>query len=49
PASTKTVGCILVDQIRSIDRAARIFRHIEAVPEDVLGEVVDRLMSLLRA
>jgi len=48
PSSTKTVGCVLVDQIRSIDRAARIFRHIEAVPEDVLQEVLATLASLLR-
>ncbi len=48
PRSTRTVGCILVDQIRSIDRAARIFRHIEAVPEDVLQDVIARLTALLR-
>ena len=49
PPSTKTVGCVLVDQIRSLDRAARIFRHIEAVPGDVLADVIARLTSLLRA
>lgn len=49
PPSTKTVGCILVDQIRSIDRAARVFRYIKAVPADVLADVIARLAALLRA
>ncbi len=48
PPSTKTVGCVLVDQIRSIDRAARVFRHIETVPEHVLEDVVTRLTALLQ-
>jgi len=47
PADIKTVGCVLVDQVRSINRERRIFRYIETPPVDLLERVLDRLMTLV--
>jgi mRNA interferase MazF len=47
PSTLKTVGYVLVDQVRSIDRAERVFRRIEPAPRSVLDEVLDRLSLLV--
>jgi mRNA interferase MazF len=43
----KTQGVVLVDQLRTIDRTERMHGFIEAVPDQVLAEVLGRLASLL--
>jgi mRNA interferase MazF len=47
PAGLKTQGAVLVDQIRVIERAERMFDVIERAPHDVLTEVRGRLAALL--
>jgi mRNA interferase MazF len=47
PAGLKTVGAVLVDQARAIDRTARMYAIIERAPDDVLIEVRGRLAALL--
>ena len=47
PFNLKTVGYVLVDQVRSIDRSERVFRRIEAAPRSLLDEVLDRLSQLV--
>jgi mRNA interferase MazF len=46
PTTLKTVGYVLVDQVRSIDRSERVLRRIEAGPRSLLEEVLDRLSRL---
>jgi mRNA interferase MazF len=43
----KTIGVVLVDQVRTIHRATRIFDFIEQVPPPLLDEVRSRLGALL--
>ena len=47
PSALKTVGYVLVDQIRTIDRSERIFRRIETAPQSLLDEVLDRFLLLV--
>lgn len=47
PAGLKTRGTVLVDQIRAIERAERMFEIIERVPAEFLSEVRGRLAALL--
>ncbi|PZA12611.1 type II toxin-antitoxin system PemK/MazF family toxin [Rhodopseudomonas palustris] len=47
PPGLKTRGVVLIDQVRSIDRAARMFHTIERVPQDVVQDVRARLGALL--
>ncbi|MFG1375545.1 type II toxin-antitoxin system PemK/MazF family toxin [Xanthobacter autotrophicus] len=47
PEGTKTRGMVLVDQMRAVDQAARIFGLIERAPEGLLAEVRGRLLTLL--
>jgi len=47
PPGLKTEGVVLVDQVRAIDRAGRMFDIIENVPDAVVAEVLGRLASLL--
>jgi mRNA interferase MazF len=47
PEGLRTRGVVLVDQVRTIDRAARLFRIIERAPTDFLAEVMIVLISLL--
>ena len=47
PAGLKAEGAILVDQVRSIDREARILRRLGAVPASTLQEVREKLAALL--
>lgn len=39
PDSMTVKGAVLADQVRSLDRAARGFRKVGAVPEDTLAHV----------
>jgi mRNA interferase MazF len=47
PSGLKTYGAVLVDQVRAIDRAGRMFGVIERVPAELLAEVRGRLAVLL--
>ncbi len=47
PAGLAAEGAVLVDQVRSIDRDARILRSLGFVPDVVLAEVRGRLATLL--
>ena len=47
PDGLKTKGVVLVDQIRTIDRARRMLGFVEPVPDDVLSNVLGKLASLL--
>jgi mRNA interferase MazF len=47
PASLKTTGIVLVDQVRTIDRTRRMFDVIERVPDAFLDEIRGRLSALL--
>jgi len=47
PPGLKTRGTVLVDQIRTIERADRLFGIIERVPPGLLAEVRGRLAALL--
>ena len=47
PGGLAARGAILVDQVRSIDRHARILRFIGTVPEAVLAEVRAKLAALV--
>lgn len=47
PFGLKTNGAVLVDQVRTIDRANRMFAIIERAPPELLAEVRGRLALLL--
>jgi mRNA interferase MazF len=47
PAGIKTKGVVQVDQVRAVDRTARIFRRIETVPDAFVDEVRIKLAALL--
>jgi mRNA interferase MazF len=47
PPGMKTYGAVLVDQIRSIERAERMFEVIERAPAEFLAEVRGKLAALL--
>lgn len=47
PVGLAAEGAVLVDQVRSIDRDARILRSLGFVPDVVLAEVRGRLATLL--
>src|SRR2546429_9136828 len=47
PAGLKTQGAVLVDQVRVIERAERMFDIIERAPADVLVEVRGKLAAVL--
>jgi mRNA interferase MazF len=46
PSGMKTKGVVLVDQVRTIDRL-RIFDATETAPDEVVGEVLGQLATLL--
>ena len=46
-AGTRTTGVIRCDQPRAIDVGARKGRHVDAVPEHIMDEVLARLSTLL--
>ena len=43
----KTTGCILADQVRSLDWSARKATRIEAAPKAAIQEVIAKLAVLL--
>ena len=45
-AGTRTAGVIRCDQPRALDLAARNGRHLEAVPEPVVEDVLARLAAI---
>lgn len=45
-AGTRTTGIIRCDQPRPIDLAARRARRLESIPEEVLDDVLGRLITL---
>ena len=47
-AGTRTTGVIRCDQPRPIDLSARHARRLEAVPEAILDDVLEKLMTLFR-
>jgi mRNA interferase MazF len=47
PDFMKTRGVVLCDQVRSIDRARRLFGYIESVPDDTLFQIRDVLGAIL--
>lgn len=47
PRGLKTGGVVLVDQIRTIERAQRMFGIIETAPAELVAEVFGKLISLL--
>ena len=46
-AGTRTVGVIRCDQPRTLDLAARNGERLEAVPEQIMHEVLARLATIL--
>ncbi len=47
PPSLATRGVVLCDQVRSIDRARRLFGYIESVSDDTLFQIRDVLGAIL--
>src|SRR4051812_36505655 len=47
PGGLATEGVVLIDQIRTIDRAERMFDFTEHVPDNVLSKVRGRVAALL--
>ncbi|TDR89062.1 type II toxin-antitoxin system PemK/MazF family toxin [Enterovirga rhinocerotis] len=47
PPEMKTKGVVLVDQVRAVHQASRLFAFVEAVPASVLAEVRGRLAGLV--
>lgn len=47
PEGLNTIGVILVDQLRAVDRTERMFDWIETVPADLLQEVKGKIAALL--
>ncbi|MBB5047236.1 mRNA interferase MazF [Rhodopseudomonas rhenobacensis] len=47
PQGMKTKGMIMVDQVRSIDRAERLFDIIEQAPAQIVDDVRGKLAVLL--
>jgi mRNA interferase MazF len=47
PAGLAVEGAVLVDQVRSVDRQARILRALGKVPKPVLNEVRRKLAALV--
>ena len=46
-AGTETQGVVMSNQARTIDMAARRGRFVEAAPEDMVGEVLARLQTIV--
>jgi len=43
----KTAGCVLADQVRSLDWSVRKAKRIEAAPRAIIEEVIAKLAVLL--
>jgi len=46
---TKTTGAILCEQVKSLDVAARNAEFREALPEDLLADVLERIILSLES
>jgi mRNA interferase MazF len=46
---TKTTGAIICEQIRTIDITARNPKHLEKIPDDLLQQVVDIVLSIFES
>jgi mRNA interferase MazF len=49
PAGLKTLGMVLADQIRAVDKSERLLRYVETVPADfvtIVRSYVGRLLEL---
>jgi mRNA interferase ChpB len=44
---TQTTGVVRCDQLRTIDMASRQGRKLESIPQDVVDEVLARVLPLL--
>ncbi len=47
PRGLQTVGEIMIDQVRSIDRAERMFETIEKAPDQILHDVRGKLAVMV--
>lgn len=47
-AGKTIVGCVLADQVKSLDWTVRNVEYIETLSEDRLGEVIDGIVVLMR-
>jgi mRNA interferase MazF len=47
PGGLKTRGVVLVDQVRAVDRASRVFRKIESAPPQLMLDVRIMLATIL--
>ena len=47
PSGLKVEGAIMVDQIRMIDRVARVFEVFTTLPDETVAEVRGRLAALI--
>lgn len=43
---TKTVGIVRCDQPRALDLAARAGKRLESIPEDIIQEVLARIVPI---
>lgn len=49
PKGLPVTGAVLIDQIRSVDRTARGFRRIGAVPPAIMADIRSRIVLLVGA
>ncbi len=49
PEGLPVTGAVLIDQIRSVDRASRGFRQIGVVPQDIMAEIRARIILVIGA
>ena len=47
PPSRKVSGVILADQVKSLDWKARKAKRLDAVPKEVLEEVLAKILTLV--
>ncbi|MGV1014792.1 MAG: type II toxin-antitoxin system PemK/MazF family toxin [Methyloceanibacter sp.] len=47
PDGLEAEGAVLTDQIRTVDRTTRGFRHVGSVPDDVLRAIRVKVATLL--
>ena len=42
---TKTTGVVLCDHIKSLDINSRVYKFVEAMPKDILENVINRVFA----
>lgn len=47
PSNLSVAGAVLADQVRAIDRGARILRRLGSVPDEILADVRHQIALLL--